>query len=103
MHIYIYTYFVAVQSLGAVVLFVTAWTVGCQAPLSFTISRSLLKFMFIESVMLANYLILCHPLFPLPSDFLSIRVFSNELIICIRWPSIGASSSASVFPINAQG
>ena len=64
----------------------TPWTEACQAPLSFTISWSLLKFMSIELVTLSHHLILCHPLLPLPSIFPSIRVFSNELVLCIRWP-----------------
>ena len=60
----------------------------CRRPsfLSFTISRSLLKLMSIESVMPSNYLILCHHLLLLPSIFPSIRVFSNESALCIRWP-----------------
>ena len=65
------------------------------------ISRSLLKLMSIESVMPSNHLILCHPLFLLPLVFPSIRVFSNELALCIRWQSIGASASA--LPMNIQG
>ena len=67
--------------------------------LSFTISRSLLKFMSIESVMLANYLILCHPLFLLSSVFPSIRVFSNESVLLIRWPKFW-SFSFSISPSN---
>ena len=67
-------------------LFVTPWTAACQASLSFTISQSLLKFMFIESVMPSNHLILCHP-FLLPSVFPSIRVFSNGSALCIRGPT----------------
>ena len=63
----------------------TPWTAAWQAPLSFIISQSLLKFMSIVSVMLSNHLILCHPLFLLPSTFPSIRVFSNELAIHITW------------------
>ena len=63
----------------------TTWTVACQASLSITNSWSLLKLMSIESVMLSNHLILCHSLLPLPSIFLSIRVFSNELAVHIRW------------------
>ena len=63
-------------------VFVTLWTVALQAPLSFTISQSLLKFM----VMLSNHLILCCPLLLLPSSILSMRVFSNELALHIRWP-----------------
>ena len=62
------------------------WTAALQASLSFTNSRSLLKFTSIESVMSSNYLILCCPLLLLLSIFLGIRVFSNESILCIRWP-----------------
>ena len=64
----------------------TPWTAARQAPLSITNSQSLLKLMSIESVMPSNRLILCHPLFLLPSIFPSIRVFSNEKVLCIRWP-----------------
>ena len=64
---------------------VTPLTAACQASLSITNSRGLLKFMSSESVMLSNHLILCHPLLP-PSIFHSIRVFSIELVLCIRWP-----------------
>ena len=67
-------------------LFVTPWTAACQASLSITSSQSLLKLMSIESVMPSNHLILCHPLLLLPSIFPSIRVFSNEPILRIRWP-----------------
>ena len=74
---------VVVQSLIHVRLFVTPWTVAYQASLSFTISQSLFKLMCIESVMLSNHLILCHPLL-LSSIFPSIRVFSNELALYIR-------------------
>ena len=74
-----------VQSLSHVQLFATLWTTAHQASLSITISRSLLKLMSIESVMPSNHLILCHPLL-LPSVFPSTRVFSNESILCIRWP-----------------
>ena len=76
------------------------WTTACQASLSFTISQSLLKFMSIESVMLSNHLILCHhPLFLLPSIFPSSRVFSNELVVRIRWPKYW-SFSFSFNPSN---
>ena len=92
---------VVAQSLSRVSLFVTPWTTACQASLSFTISRSLLNLMYIESVMPFSHLILCHPLL-LPSIFPSIRVFSNESVLCIRWPkylsfsfSISASSEYS--------
>ena len=77
---------VVVQSLSRVQLFVTSWTVACQAPLSSTVSWSLLKFMSIELLMLSNHLILCCPLLFLPSVFPRIRVFSNELALHIRWP-----------------
>ena len=82
--------------------FATSWTTACQASLSFTISQSLLKLMSIESVMPSNHLILCHPFLLLPSILRSIRVFSNELVLCIRWPSIGVSASATVLPMNIQ-
>jgi len=65
---------------------VTPWTAACQASLSFTISWGLLKLMSTESVMPSNHLTLCHPLLLLPSIFPSIRVFSNESAVCIRWP-----------------
>ena len=76
----------SVQLLSRVRLFVTPWTATCQASLSITNSRSLLKPMCIESVMPSNHLILCCPLLLPPSIFPSIRVFSNELALCIRWP-----------------
>ena len=93
--------FVFIQSLSCVLLFATPWITACQASLSFTLSQSLLKLMSIESVMPSNHLILCHPLLLLPSISPSIRVFSNELALCIRCQSIGAS--ASVLPMNVQG
>ena len=76
---------VVVQSLSHIRLFVTPWTVAHQASLSFTNTKSLLKLMFIESVMPSNHLVLCHPLLLLPSTFPSIRVFSNESLLHIRW------------------
>ena len=76
----------SVQSLSHVRLFVTPWTAAHQASLSITNSRSSLKFMSIKSVMPSSHLILCHPLLLLPSIFPSIRVFSNESALCIRWP-----------------
>ena len=76
---------VVVQSLSHVLLSATPWTAACQASLSFTISLSLLRSMPIESVMLSNHLNLCRPLL-LPSVFPSIRVFSKESVLCIRWP-----------------
>ena len=77
---------VIVQLLSCVRLFVTPWTAAHQAPLSFTISWSLLTFMSIELVMLSNYPILCCPLYLLPSVFPSIRIFSNKSTLHIRWP-----------------
>ena len=79
--------------------FVTPWTAACQASLSFTISQSLCKLMSTESVMLSNHLILCHPLFLMPSVFSSIRVFSNELALHIQWPKYW-SFSFSISPSN---
>ena len=78
--------FVVVQSLSCVQFFATPWMRARQASLSFTISQSLLKLMSTESVMPSKHLILCHPLLLLPSIFPSIRVFSNELALHIRWP-----------------
>ena len=74
-----------VQLLGCVWLFATPWTAACQAPLSFTNSQSLLKFMSTELVMLSNYLILCGSLLLLPSVFPSSRVFPNESALLIKW------------------
>ena len=93
-------YICTVQSLSHVRLFATPWIAARQASLSITISRSLRKLMSIESVMPSNHLILCRPLLLLPSIFPSIRVFSNESVLHIRWLVIGAS--ASVLPINIQ-
>ena len=87
------------QSLSHVQLFVAPWTVACQAPLSFTVSQSLLRFMSIESVMLSNHLILCCPLLLLPSIFASIRVFSTELALHIRKPKYW-SFSFNINPSN---
>ena len=78
--------FSSVQSLTCVQFFSTPWTATSQASLSFTIFRSLLRLMSIELVMPCNHLIFCHPLLLLPSIFPSIRVFSNESTLRIRWP-----------------
>ena len=78
--------FSSVQSLSHVQLFVTPWTASGQASLSIANSQSLLKLMSIESVMPSNPLILCHPLLLPPSIFPSIRVISNESVLCMRWP-----------------
>ena len=88
-----------VQSFSHVQLFVTSWTAAHRASLSFTISQSLLKLISIESVMTSNHLIPCHP-FLLPSSiFPSIRVFSSESALCIRWPKYW-SFSFSISPSN---
>ena len=89
----------SVQSLSHVRLFVTPWPAARQSSLSITNSWSLLKLMFIESVMPSNHLIICRPLFLLPSIFPSIRVFSNESVLCIRWPKYW-SFSFSISPSN---
>ena len=91
--------FSSVQSLSHVRHFATSWTAANQASLSFTSSQSLLKFVSIESVMPYNHLILCHPLLLLPSIFPSIRVFSNESVLHIRWPKYW-SFSLSLSPSN---
>ena len=78
---------------------VTLWTAACQAALSITNSQSLLKFMPIESVMPSSHLILCCPLLLLPSIFPSVRVFSSESVLHIRWPKYW-SFSFSISPSN---
>ena len=88
-----------VQSLSRVQLFATPWTAAKQASLSFTISPSLLKLMSIKSLMSSNHLILCHPLLLLPFIFPSIRVFSRELVLRIKWPKYW-SFSFSINPSN---
>ena len=91
--------FNSLQSLSCVWLFVTPWTVTCQASLSITNSRSLLKLMSVESVMPSNDLILCCPLLLLPSIFPRTRVFPNESVLRIRWPKCW-SFSLSISPSN---
>ena len=93
------SHFSSVQLLSHVQLFLTPWTVAHQASLSITNSQSLLKLMSIESVMPSNHLILCRPLPLLPSIFPSIRVFSNESVLRIRWPKYW-SFSFSISPSN---
>ena len=93
-----YVQFSSVQSLSRVQLLATPWTAVRQASLSITNSQSLFKFMSIESVMPSNHLILCHPLL-LPSIFPSIRVFSNESVLRIRWPKYW-SFRFSISPSN---
>ena len=90
---------VVVHSLSHVWLFATPWTAACQASLSFTISLSLLKLMSIESAVSSNRLILCRPLLLPPSIFPSIRVFSNESALHIRWPKYW-SFSFNICPSN---
>ena len=91
--------FSAVQSLSHVRLFETPWIAAHQASLSVTNARSLLKHMSIELVMPSNHLILCCPLLLPPSIFPSIRVFSDESVLCIRWPKYW-SFSFSISPSN---
>ena len=91
--------FISVQSLSCVLLFATQWTTACQASLSISNSQSLPKPMSIELVMPSNHFILCRPLLLLPSVFPSIRVFSNESALCIRWPKYW-SFSFSIGPSN---
>src|SRR5574337_824720 len=91
--------FSSVQSLSHGQLFAAPWTAAHQASLSITNSWNLLKLMSIESVMPSNHLILCHPLFLLSSIFPSIRVFSNESALHIRWPNYW-SFSFSISPSN---
>ena len=89
----------SVQSLSCVPLLATAWTAACQASLSITNFWSLLKLMCIKLVMPSNHLILCCPLLLLPLIFPSIRVFSNESFLCIRWPEYW-SFSFNISPSN---
>ena len=97
------TWFSSVQLLSHVQLFVTPWIAAHQASLSITNSRNSLKLMSIESVMPSSHLILCCLLFLLPPIPPSIRVFSNESTLCMRWQSTGASALASFPPKNTQG
>ena len=89
----------SVQLLSHVQIFATPWSEACQAALSFTKSQSLHKLMSIESVMPSNHLILCHPFLFLPSIFPSIRVFSNESALLIKWPKYW-HFSLSISPSN---
>ena len=90
-------FYLSVQSLSHIRLIATPWTAACQASLPITNSQSLL--MSIELVMPSNHLILCRPLLLLPSIFHSIRVFSNESVLCIRWPNYW-SFSFNISPSN---
>ena len=91
--------FSSVQSLSRIQLFATPWTAACQASLFITNSWSLLKLTSTESVIPSNHLILCRPLLLPPSILPSIRVFSNESVLCIRWPKYW-SFSFSISPSN---
>ena len=91
--------FISVQSFNHVLLFVTPWTAACQDSLSITNSQSLPKLMPTESVMPSNHLSLCHPFLLIPSIFPSIRVFSKESDLCIRWPKYW-SFSFNISPSN---
>ena len=93
----------SVQSLSCIQLFATPWTAAHQASQSITNSRSLLKLMSIESVMPSNHLILCCPLLLPPSIFSSIRVFSNESVLCIRWPKYWSFSFSISSPNEYSG
>ena len=92
-------FFTAVQSLSRIQFFVTPWTAALQGSLSITNSRNLLRLISIESVMPSNHLILCCPLLLLLSIFPSIRVFSNESLLHIRWPKYW-SFSFSISPFS---
>ena len=94
---------VVVQLLNQVQLFATPRTTAGPASLSSTISLTLLKLMAIESVMLSNHLILCHPILLLPSIFLSIRVFSNKWALCIRWPKYWSISFSNRYSSEYSG
>ena len=87
----------SIQLLSHIRLFATPWTAACQASLSITNSQSLLKLMSMKLVMPSNYLIFCHPLHLPPSIFPSIRVFSSDSVLCIRWPKYW-SFSFSISP-----
>ena len=101
---YLFYVVVVFQSLSHVQLFEAPWTAAHQASLSFTASQSLLKFMSIESVMPSNHLILCRPLLLLPSIFRPASgSFPMSQLFASGSQSIGASSSASVLPMNIQG
>ena len=97
--ILVFYQFSSVQLLSRVQLFATPWTAAHQASLSITNSQSLLQLMSIQSMIPSNHLILCRPLLLLPSIFPSIRVFSNESVLCIRWPNYW-SFNFSISPSN---
>ena len=94
-------FFSVVQSLSHVQFCLTTWTAAWQAFLSFAFSLSLLKLMFIESMMPSNHLIVCHPLFLLSSIFFNLRVFSSESSVHIRWPMYESFNIR--FPLGLTG
>ena len=94
---------VVIQSLSHVWLLMILWSTAVQASLSFTTSRSLLKFMSIESLMPSKHLILCHPFLFLPSIFPNIRIFCNELSLHIRWPKYWSFLFSISLSMNNQG
>ena len=93
----------SVQLLSHIQLLPTLWTAARKASLSITNSQRLLKLMSIGSVMPSSHLSLCHPLLLPLSIFTSIRVFSDESVLHIRWPKFEVSVSASILPMNIQG
>ena len=95
-------FFSSFESLSHSWLFVNPWTAAHQVSLYITNSQSLLKLMSIESEMPSNHCILCCPLLLLPSIFPSIRIFSSESVLHIRWPKYWSSASASVLPVNSH-
>ena len=103
-HFYLFLiFYFVVQLLSCVRLLATPWSAACQASLSLIISQSLLKLTSTESMMPSNHLILCHPLLLLPSIFPSIRAFSNESALLIRWPKYWSFSFSITLPNNIQG
>ena len=96
---YLSKYYCCCSVTQSCLTFLTPWTAACQVSLSFSISWSLLKLMSIESHMPYNHLVFCHPLLLLPSIFPSIRFFSNESVLCIRWSEYW-SFSFSISPSN---
>ena len=102
-YLYIFIYIInSVHLLSHVWLLATPWTAARQAPLSFTISQNLFRFMFIESLMLSNHLIFCHPLLLLPSVFPGSGSFPMSHLFASGGQSLGVSASASVLPMNIQ-
>ena len=95
-------WFSSIQSVSRVRLFATPFTAARQASLSITNAQSLLKLMSTKSGMPSNHLILCYPLLLLPSIFPSTKIFSNESVLCIRWPEYWSFSFSISLPMNVQ-